>query len=107
MIFMAKRTVKKRKSGKKEYWDITNNGRIVFTEREAFGYGISKHQFNDAIVLLIQTGFISIDLEKGEHSENLYWLRIDWKKFDPENPFPVVRSKHDIGKNHRFKSKMK
>ena len=101
------RKMKKRKSGDKEYWDITNNGEIVFTESQAKNYGISKHPFNDAIVLLIKTGFISIDPEKGVFGENRYWLLNDWKKFDPSSPFQVVRSKHNIGKNFRFKRKMK
>lgn len=97
------RKLKKRKTGKREYWDITNNGDIVFTYSQAKKYGISKHQFDDAIKLLISRGFIHIDPEKGEHGNNRYWLDNDWKNFDPGNPFPVVRSKHGIGKDSRFK----
>ena len=107
MIFLAKRKMEKRKSGKKEYWAITNNGEIVFTEREAVGYGISEHQFEDAKSLLMETGFISIDDHKGKKGENLYVLTDKWKDFDTENPFQVVKSKAIIGIATRFKSKKK
>lgn len=57
-----KRQVKKRKgiSGRRDSWDIINNGEIVFTRSEAKKKGFPESTFKKAVDKLINVGIIDL-----------------------------------------------
>jgi len=85
-MLMAMRLKKKRnKYGKKERWDLINNGELEFTYAEAENkHNIPRSTFMNAITNLVEKGFIDIEHSgsggiKGD--KNLYSISQRWKKY--------------------------
>ena len=84
MIFLCKRKMSKIKIGKRQEWQITNNGKIVFTYREAEQkYEISRGAFSRAINELVKFGFIEITRPGIGYAkiETHYAISDRWKKY--------------------------
>ena len=77
------------KSGKRPFWVIKNNGKIVFKYEEAELLGISKTQFRHAIDQLVNRGFIRIIPGYPLNFE----LIDNWKNYGTEKFEPVRRDK--------------
>jgi hypothetical protein len=122
MIFYLKRQMKdlgRGKRGKKENWVCVNNGDLVFTYKEAEGYGMSAGQFSRAIDDLREKGFLDIN-ESGSgvyRYTNKYFLSERWRKYGtPEYEKPKPRKKgpiiqgfqkgNQLGKNCREKRQL-
>lgn len=101
-IFLVKRQMSHvGRSGKKQ-WEITNNGEITFTYKEAKAkFGISYGAFRNAIDELLEKGFIDI-AESGAglyKSANLYTISARWKLYGtPEYQKPKQRQKGPINR---------
>ena len=101
-IFMTKRQLVKVGRRGKEQWDITNNGEIVFTYKEAKEkYCISSGAFRDAIDELRDKGFIDIEATgMGVHKVTTFFSIDDrWKLYGtPEYKEPKPRPEGPINR---------
>jgi len=100
--FRMKCKVKKNKghSGKRNIWDITNNGEIEYTYSEAVKKGFTRARFMRAIDELVGKGFIDIyhsgsGGKKGDKS--LYAISGRWRSWGATNFIPKTRPKDDRG----------
>ena len=98
--FLGKRFMDRGKGDKRNFWIITNNGKISFPYSEAEKMGYSRQQFRDAIDELQWKGFIDIKHQgkggrkpaKGTGDMTTYWIDDRWKDYGtdefkpPRNP---------------------
>ncbi|MBN2011945.1 hypothetical protein JW960_21630 [candidate division KSB1 bacterium] len=100
--FLGKRQICKIKSGKRSITAILNNGKIVFTYREAKEkYGISEKTFSRALDQLIKFGFIDIARPGIGYAkiETLYSISERWKDFGTDK---FIEKKRTPRVNHKF-----
>jgi len=84
--FLRKRVIQKvrRGQGRREEWDIINNGKIEFTFKEAqVGLNMAGRTFQAAIKELVEKGFIDVAGYKLEINKvtKLYAISERWKKY--------------------------
>lgn len=91
--FYEKRKVSPHKDSKgNTYYQIINNGDLVFTYDEAERWGIDRKQFSKAIDDLVAKGFLEITHQgAGQGDSSTYKLTQRWqaygtKNFDPAPP---------------------
>lgn len=87
MRFLQKRKMKEIKKNKRtNAWQITNNGEIVFTYKEALSLGLSRNQFRDAIDDLIAKGFLEVTYQgAGQGDSSTYKLCERWQAYGTDN----------------------
>ena len=95
--FLLKRTLQEMKDGRgkrDKYWEVTNDGRIVYTYDEAARQGISTKAFRDAIDVLLERGFIRITKTgEGKHRRRTFYGMADgWRTWREGKP-PVNQRK--------------
>ena len=82
--FYCKRRLQQVKVGKRTTYEVTNNGEIVFTYREAHDiYRLSKPRFTRALDQLIDHGFIDVAVSGAQlwRQCNLYAISERWRLF--------------------------
>lgn len=81
--FLGKRQMAKVGGSKRERWEITNNGAIEFTYKEAIGRGYPQATFMRAIDQLIEKGLLSITKSGRGTYRNKTLFRLDerWRKY--------------------------
>ncbi len=104
-IFWTKRQMSQVGRRGKERWEVTNNGEIEFTYREAkTKYGILQGAFRDAIDELRDKGFLDI-AESGAglyKSANRYTMSERWRLYGtPDYEKPKPRPKGPMNKGFR------
>jgi len=64
-----------------DYWEVTNDGKIVFTYLEAEKIGISAYAFRDALDVLLERGLIRITKTgEGKHRRRTFYGMADgWR----------------------------
>lgn len=84
LLFMRRRRIAKggRKKGK-EFFVITNNGKIEFPYIQAKCLGISEQQFRRALDQLVDRGFLSVEHTGGayQRDKSLYSLIDNWELY--------------------------
>jgi len=86
------------KTRRNKRWEITNNGKLVFTYKEAESLGLSRKQFRNAIDDLISKGFLEVTFQgNGPGQPSTYKLLDRWKgygkkDFKPGSPRRVNTS---------------
>jgi hypothetical protein len=86
--FMLKRQmVEEKHKNRSSTWRIENNGRIIYTYREAKKMGISESSFQRAIDQLIAHGFLSVEQTGAgvERAATLYALDERWRDYETTN----------------------
>ena len=110
--FMLKRqlidhnTAKRLKIKNNDAAMVRNNGKIIFTYKEAEKYGISKSTFTRCIDKLVEVGFIDIVEPGGHNTPTLYAISDRWTKHGTPDAEPIYRKKLNnqrIGAKSRFK----
>ena len=83
--FLGKRRMQPvKRKGRRDEWEITNNGDIVYPYKEAMHRGINPTQFRDAIDDLIEKGFLDINHQgSGGRAKDMTTYVIDtrWKYY--------------------------
>jgi len=96
MTFMAKRQVEKRKvPAGGEYWEVVNDGALVYTYSEARRQGLTPTRFCDALDLLLERGFIRVaKAGRGKHRAKTFFALSDaWRTWKPGDPPKAQRRK--------------
>ncbi len=97
--FYTKRKMEKHKHPKRgEVWNISNNGDLVFTYKEAVQAGMDRKQFSGALDELISKGFLEITHHgTGPGDSSTYKLTERWKIYGKEQfkPAPSRRKNTD------------
>jgi len=117
-VFWTKRQMVKVRHNRRQEWDVSNSGEIVFTYKEAKEvYGISYGAFRSAIDELRDKGFI--DIAQGGagvfKAANLYAMSGRWKlygtpEYEPPKPRPRgpinkgFKKGNTLGRNSKIKS---
>jgi hypothetical protein len=80
-------------------WEVVNNGKLVFTYKEAEKLGLSRKQLNDAIDGLIEVGFLAINHQgKGPYDPTTYFLAERWRAYGTKHFKPAPERKKSISK---------
>ncbi len=103
-LFLGRRQMEKKRTGKRSIWVCTNNGQIEFTYLEAEKkYGISKKRFARAIDELIEKGFLDVAHHGGAYQgdKSRYSLQDSWKDYGTDKFVAVHRPKEKIQRGYR------
>ncbi|MFC1651284.1 hypothetical protein ACFL2X_06905, partial [Candidatus Latescibacterota bacterium] len=100
-IFMMKCQIVGRKESKRtkqEVGKIKNNGKIVYTYKEATEINISEASFRRAISHLVELGFLDITCKGGQYVPSLYLISDRWKYYGTDKFQKKERIKKGIPK---------
>lgn len=101
LLFLCRKQVKRirNREGRKDGYQITNNGEIVFTYDEAVKRGFSRQTFARALDQLVECGFIDISHPGGGMLKDCsrYAISERWRQFGAENFKRVSRKKDKRG----------
>lgn len=91
----------KRKMGRRGgKWECVNNGKLVYTYREALDKGIYRSRFNRAIKDLIDKGFLDVAGYEGRYNARaLYALSERWRDYGTDKFIPHSEGKYAFGES--------
>lgn len=89
-IFLSMRQLTRKpraRKGRRESWQITNNGKIVFPYRDGEEYGITPDQFRRGLDQLIDKGFIDVSHQGGGLLGDVskYAICERWRKYGTDS----------------------